>query len=293
MARRGGQTRIPSTVARLAGLRGTEVRMRLHGILVGAFGALLFAPPAAGQSAATSTATIDNFGYQLIDLAPGDGIAPSVRLSSGERHAEANLYSYPERVPIVSAHGVNYSTVAVSAGGSTARASLAALQPSSDVAAVTAIFSEAYAYDTLDFVLSPHARLIFSGDAHVAVQQNLASNVFASAKIFGEIPSSPLLSTGSQFSSMLQSALGENAQMLSVVVNSGVDELTGYVQVRTDAQAVSRVPAIPEPPRALLLCAGLGLLTLARARCGRMLADAGGRQTTRLLAGRSRAGGNP
>jgi hypothetical protein len=228
--------------------------------------ALLLAPSAFAQSAATSSATIQNFGYELVDLIPDDGIAPSVRLSSGQRRAEANLYSYPDRAPVANAHSVNYASVSVSAAGSTAQSSLAPRQAASSVAALTASFSEAFAYDTIDFVLSPHARLIFSGDAHVAVQQNLESNVFASAKIFGEIPSSPLLSTRTQFSSSLESALGENTQMLSVAVNSGAGEAVGFVQLRTDAQAVSRVPAIPEPPPALMICAGLGLLAFARER---------------------------
>jgi hypothetical protein len=243
----------------------TEVLMQPQGTMFEAsLAALLLSPSAFAQSAATSSATIENFGYQLVDLIPDDGIAPSVQLSSGQRRAEANLYSDPVRSPIANAHSLDYASVTVSAAGSMARSSLAPQQAHSDVAAVTATYSEAFAYDTIDFVLSPHARLIFSGDAHVAVQQNLDSNVYANAKIFGEIPSSPLLSTGLRFSSSLESALGENTQMLSVVVNSGADEAVGYVQLRTDAQAVSRVPAIPEPPPALMIGAGLGLLTLAR-----------------------------
>lgn len=241
--------------------------MRLQCLLIGAsFTALLLTPSAFAQSAATSSATIQNFGYELVDLIPDDGIAPSVELSSGQRRLEANLFSYPDRGPIADARGLDYSSVAVSAAGSTAQSWLAPLLARADVAAVIASYSEAFAFDTIDFVLSPHARLIFSGDAHVAVQQNLESNVYASAKIFGEIPSSPLLSTRLQFSSSLESALGENTQMLSVAVNSGADETIGYVQLRTDAQAVSRVPAIPEPAPALMIGAGLGLLMLARER---------------------------
>lgn len=240
--------------------------MRLQGSMFGALAALLLAPSAFAQSAATSSATIQNFGYELIDLSPGDGIAPSVQISSGQRRSEANIFSYPERNPIANSRTLDYGSVTVSAAGSTAQSSLAPELARSEVAAQMASFAEAFAYDTFDFVLSPHARLIFSGDAHVAVQQNLASNVYARAKIFGEIPSSPLLSTWTQFSSSVESALGENTQMLSVAVNSGADEAIGYVQLRTDAQAVTSVPAIVEPPPVLMIFAGLALLTLARER---------------------------
>lgn len=241
--------------------------MRLPGLTIGAsLAALLLTPSAFAQSAATSSATIENFGYELVDLMPGDGIAPTVELSSGQRRAEASLYSDPDRRPIANARSVDYGTVAVGVAGSTARSSLAPKTARAEVGAVFASFAEAFAYDTVDFVLSPHARLIFSGDAHVAVQQNLASNVYARARIFGEIPSSPLLSTWSQFSSSVESALGDNMQMLSVAVNSGADETVGHVQLRTDAQAVSRVPPIAEPAPVLMIGAGLGLLTLARSR---------------------------
>jgi hypothetical protein len=241
--------------------------MRLQGSLPGAaLAALLLAPPAFAQDAATATSTIGNFGYELVDLLPNDGIAPSVQLSSGQRRSEANLLSYPNRAPVAQAHSLDYASVEVNANGSTARSTLAPSQARTDVSAVTAMYSEGFAYDTINFVLSPHARLIFSGDAHINVQQNLDSNVYASAKIFGEIPGSPFLSTRAQFSSSIESALGENEQMLSVAVNSGAEETAGYVQFRTDAGAVSRVPAIPEPSPALMLCAGLGLLAVARGR---------------------------
>lgn len=239
--------------------------MRLQCLTMGAMAALLFTSSACAQSAATSSATIQNFGYELVDLTPGDGIAPAVQLSSGQRRTEANLYSYPARSPVANARTLDYGSVTVNAAGNTAKSSLAPELARSEVAAEVASFAEAFSYDTIDFVLSPHARLIFSGDAHVAVQQNLASNVYASAKISGEIPSSPLLSTRSQFSSSIESALGENAQMLSVAVNSGADETAGFVQLRTDAQAVTSVPAIAEPPAVLMICAGLGLLTLGSA----------------------------
>lgn len=53
-------------------------------------------------------------------------------------------------------------------------------------------------------------------------------------------------STRTLFSSTLESALGENRQTLSVVVNSGDVETAGFVEFRTDAQAVSRVPPLPQ-----------------------------------------------
>ncbi|MEO7576782.1 MAG: hypothetical protein ABIT83_04145 [Massilia sp.] len=241
--------------------------MLLQGSMIGAsLAALLLAPSAFAQSTATASATIENFSYELVDPAPEDGIAPAVQLSSGQRRAEANLFGYPERIQLANARSLDYGGVAVTAAGAVAESSLAPRKARSSATAVTAAYSEALAYDTIDFVLSPHARLIFSGDAEVAVLQNLASNVFASAKIFGEIPSSPLLSTRSQFSSSIESALGDNAGMLSVVVNSTDSETTGFVQLRTDAQVVSRVPPIPEPPQALLTFAGLGLFAAAGVR---------------------------
>jgi hypothetical protein len=238
-------------------------------MLIVSLAAMLVTPSAFAQSAGTSLATIQNFNYELIDLMPSDGIAPSVELSSGQRSAEANLFSYPDGRLIAHSLTLNYGSVEVSVAGSTAQSSFAPQTARSEAGAVIATFAEATAFDTIDFVLSPHARLIFSGDAHVAVQQNLAGNVYARAMISGEIPSSPFPSTGTQFSSSVESALGENSQMLSVAVNSGVEEAVGYVQLSTVAQALSSIPAIAEPSAALMICAGLGLLTLAR-ECRRL-----------------------
>lgn len=231
--------------------------------------AVLVTPSAFAQSASTSVATIQNFNYELVDLMPSDGIAPSVELSSGQRSAEAYLFSYPDGALIANARTLDYGSAEVSVAGNTAQSSLSPQAARSEVGAVIATFADAVTFDRIDFVLSPHARLIFSGDAHVAVQQNVAGNVYARAMILGEIPSSPLLNTFTQFSSSVESALGENSQMLSVAVNSGVEEAVGYVELNTTAQATSSVPAIAEPSAALMICAGLGLLTLAR-ECRRL-----------------------
>lgn len=71
------------------------MRLRMSMLTV-SLAAMLVTPSAFAQSAATSLATIQNFTYELIDLMPSDGIAPSVELSSGQRSAEANLFSYPD-----------------------------------------------------------------------------------------------------------------------------------------------------------------------------------------------------
>jgi hypothetical protein len=232
--------------------------------------ALLPATEAQAQALATASASIDNFSYELIDLTPNDGIAPSATFTDGQRRAEALLYDEPVHVPVATARSLDYGSAKVENADGMAESFLAPRQARAAVGAGNYSSSQAFAFDTIDFVLSPHARLIFSGDARVDVQQNLQSNVFANAKISGEIPSSPILSTRSPFSSSLESALGSNQRTLSVVVNSADDETIGFVELRAQAEAISRIPPVPQPPQVLMALGGLGLLAASRMRrrCG-------------------------
>jgi hypothetical protein len=241
--------------------------MSLPPLAVCAFlAALLPAQGAQAQDLATASSSIDNFSYQLIDLAPNDGIAPRATFTDGDRRAEVQLFREPVHDPVANARTFAYGSVKVENASGIAEGFLAPRQPRISVGAGDYSSAQGVAFDTIDFVLSPHARLIFSGDARVDVLQNLNSNVFAKATISGEIPSNPLLSTRTQFSSSIESALGPNARPLSVVVNSADDETIGFVAFRTEAGAISRIPPVPQPSQALMACAGLGLLAVARMR---------------------------
>lgn len=215
-----------------------------------------------------SSASIGNFGYQLIDLTPADGIAPSIVFEPRSYFAEVLLQSDASGggTPVSQATTHVFGTVDIRNANGRASATLGPNYSGEVSVGIDSLGARGGTRDEVNFVLSPNARVIFSADGSVDVAPiTPQANGFAIAELSGEI-SSPFTSHRTTFGSSVLSYYGSEDRGLSVVANSGDDEAAGFLVVHTGVSAVTSLAPIPEPGGAAMMLAGLGLLGAAGAR---------------------------
>jgi hypothetical protein len=248
------------------------IQQRLAGIAL-AVATFAAAVPASAQS--TASAFVGNLSYQLIDLAPDDGIAPYLTFTGASNtFARASLYADPVFGTLVAdsqSTGELISSVNVSTTSGTADASGSPFA----VFANTNLFSNSgasLAFGTMDFILSPYTRVIFSVTASVDAEPDFTEgglgNAFASALLYGEVGNDS--SAGStNFSSSTFTLFLREDRTLSALVDTQAFETTGFVAIQAVAESASLatpVSSVPEPASLGMLLAGLGLLSGAARR---------------------------
>jgi hypothetical protein len=219
---------------------------------------LLASTPVFAQSAAFGS--INHFSYQLIDLAPDDGITPWITVTPRGAFAEVGLFDNPVFDPSGLIHEERYTTGTVELsdqdGSVTATSGVDFTSASTNLA-----FNSGYAdaVTAFDFTLSPNTRVIFSGyatvDANVLPDNGSA---YAESGLFGGI----FLPSGAEesFSGDLSVFNGVDARTVFGGGDSGADVTTGWVQMQSVTQAASFALPVPEPASAGMLAAGLLLL---------------------------------
>lgn len=224
----------------------------------GTLAACLLASTGGVAAQANSSASISDFGYELVDLAPDDGVAPSMSLTPTRIVGESILYLQTFSIPLAEASTSTFGALSVDNAYGSASATLAPDYAASSTADAQAYSSRAGTWVELDFVLSPNTRVIFSANGSVNA---LPANGYSSteASLNGEI-TTPFISHGTRFGASVYSMLGEESRLLSAVANSDAEELAGTMSIRTGAWAESYVPPIPEPGQAAMLLAGLALV---------------------------------
>jgi hypothetical protein len=235
--------------------------------------ALTAAGPASAQS--TASAFVGNLSYQLIDLAPDDGIDPYLTFTgSTTTFAHASLYSDTTFTNVIDdsqSSGADFSTANVSNPNGTADSSAS---PDAVIAntSITGNSGWTLAQGISDFILSPNTRLIFTVTASVDAEPDFTENglgyAFAGALLYGEVANDSSDGTTS-FSSGTFSLFLREDRTLSAVVDSQAFETVGWVGIQAQAESLSLASPVPEPASVGMLAAGLGLLSgLARRRRG-------------------------
>jgi hypothetical protein len=226
------------------------------------------ASTAAAQS--TASASVSNVNYQLVDLNPYDGIAPSITF--GGLPAGANVVLYGDigyTNPVLSDSTSNYGTISVSNASGT---SFAELQETSNRSQVQVFSNSGFASSLTEFsfVLSANTRVIFTADASVVGTIDPAGgNVDANAWLQLAFPNEAF--TNAQIDrAYLYTTDGDRSGHLLVQLDSAAGLTNGTYAFGTETSASSFAAPVPEPASVAMLLAGLGALAgLQRRRSSR------------------------
>lgn len=219
--------------------------------------AAILAAVAAGGAAparaeATANVSLDNFRYRLVDLAPDDGIAPSISLTSYYAYADGTLYDLEGAVTgtatINSFGSAGYDT-ATGSGHFNVQYSATSMQL--DTLSGTA---SAQSSHTLLFTLSPHTEVVFDIGATLSAAAGPDSNAAATASLFSGI----LDTSGDE--DLIAIGSGTRLAQMSVSTISGADWARGSVSFLAAVAANAYVPPVPEPASGAMLAGGLALI---------------------------------
>jgi len=217
-------------------------------------------PALAQQMAGTTTG---NLRYQLVDLAPDDGIDPWIGLNSYATLAHAQVYDQD---------GNEIAGTAIEHFGATgfdnAYASLYA-QAQDNSASVLLTLHSGWGYTGANrsyrFLLSPNTQVVFSVDADLWATPEApgVSWPTAIAELWGSLHGA----TDDQgFSSSFHLEDGVQHGTLSVMAVSQGDWAEGYLAYDAYAVAESHALPVPEPQTSGMLLGGLTVLALLRQR---------------------------
>lgn len=221
------------------------------------------APALAQQSAEVSAS---HFGYHLVDLAPGDGIAPQLAWTGDTYLAYASVYD---------AQANQIDGVQIDTAGSSGFAddyAAARVDAQSDAAHIRLDLASGYGYASANrgfhFTLSPHTQVVFDLDADLWASADPAAGSLptALAELYGSLHG---IGDGDwTFNTRAQVDGGSQHGQLAVAAVSQDAWVDGYVAYSAYAVAESQALPVPEPAPAALLAGGLGLLAAYMRRRG-------------------------
>jgi hypothetical protein len=242
--------------------------------LVGSVLALLSGAVAA--QATTTQASLSDYGWQVVDLNPDDGIAPSITFANIARGAQTGAVAhYGDLLSFLGESSIDGETVSSASdiGG-------AAVTTTYSQQAITAHGSigkagqyMSFAGWNSDYTLSANTKLVFTGHAAAAVTPGAyVPDQFSSAGV------SIMFTDGIIDGTLVQPYYARTATFPNVpdtvnfdetftleIVNNSADALTGRMNILVFTTA--DVSAVPEPATYLMLGAGLALTgALARRR---------------------------
>jgi hypothetical protein len=216
------------------------------------------AVPALAQQAAD--VTVSHLGYQLIDLAPDDGIAPSLAWTSEATLAYTHVYDQ---------EGIEIDGVQIESLGSAGFANgYAAMQvdAQSDAAHINLDLISGYGFADANrsfrFMLSPHTQVIFSIDADLSADATPAQHdtLSALAELYGSLHD--VGADDLAFYTRAQVDQGSQHGILSVSAASQNTWVDGIVAMNAYAVAESHALPVPEPQTSLMLLCGIAMLGL-------------------------------
>ncbi|WP_227470374.1 PEP-CTERM sorting domain-containing protein [Massilia sp. YMA4] len=227
--------------------------------------------------AASSVATLSDYGFRLVDLNPYDGIAPSITFTSAEAHSYAG-------VAPIAGEGLTQTDYASSAwyGDVSAQSSARGAKASSSVidgkfTSRGAVEGEGQFYANTqwgaNFTLSAHTKLIFTGTASAsyagfgADYPNDYGSAYLSVTLLDNQATGPYNQvvhySGGAYSYVPVPVDTMNERVRLEFFNNGDTDLYGRFNV--DVGAAGTIAPVPEPATYAMLVAGL-LLTTAVAR---------------------------
>ncbi len=223
---------------------------------------LLACGTTAAHAEATATASLTSFSYQLIDLDPADGIAPSLTLSG------QNLIVSAAGFPDDSGDSDPSSTLLVPGTASVNMyygSASSTFGTDGSFATATASNHEAMAVSISrwNFSLSAHTTVIFTAIGSASANYEGNMRAFGDAAIFAQYRISPDVGYTTLQDDVFISS-GNGGRPLSLSISSSDTELAGIVGNAASAEAYSLTP-VPEPESYAMLLAGVAVL----ACCGR------------------------
>jgi hypothetical protein len=220
--------------------------------------ASIAAPQASAQS--TGSAALSNFQYDLVDLKPGDGIAPTLEVWRSATMASSTLYSDPNGSQAEHTQSLWDKEGRISLTGSTGTAGASLAWGTMDAwARINANSAESETWAVYSFRLSPYTRVVFTNDASVnGAQSFIDGGVNAEAYIasvfFDE-------TSGSMTQQRASLALGgPAARQLSVFAETGASEQFVTLYLGSKASVGSLTSPVPEPASVTLMAGGAALL---------------------------------
>jgi hypothetical protein len=237
-------------------------------LLVLALGSVSVSAQAA--SVESASASIGNFSYQLIDLNPTDGIAPSIAFTSYSGTASSQGFSGFGNLSdsrstlgatsVVSSKGRADTLLAPASVSSVAKAFLP--DESNRQFAAQALYSQ-------QFTLSADTLVIFSADSRLHVdydRQNNRNSPKARSAMFGELNIDGIAGQPDYVSDFGEGASIDRASSFNSRLIGALQSLhsTAYGTIslgtRVEAGWMPWVSAVPEPGTYAMLLAGLALV---------------------------------
>jgi len=259
---------------------------------------------AAAHADSVSEASITDLRIQLIDLAPGDGIAPSVTFigQSGARYdAHADGFSFagtdtgatPFAAVSTGSSASSWSASALFSGDPLTTGGNGSTTATTKLVAWNASSSASFGLNEADqthhftFTLSPQTEMLVTGEGHVSDTVSDVDIEFASSVLHllaATVDSNGIPNGGSE--SILLGDAGnsvrydpvcgcfpppvpsveKDAQMTVTFSNATDADAGGLFELAVSANAASNPLTVPEPDGRLLLLAGFGAVALAGRR---------------------------
>lgn len=226
---------------------------RLSGCLLAA--AALLSTPLASAASADGYAGISEFSWTLVDLNPGDGIAPSIKFDvAGGAAWSQRLTVFPWLIDARDTFGA--TQVSAAEGNAASALSETGNMASAHAPAENGIFM-AYAMHVASFELTPYTRIEFSATAKVDTT-NPGTQTGGYALLEGGLVNAESAEPVSNFKLLLDSKDGSATQAWNPALSSGAETTIGYF--RRDTMAYVNLVPVPEPSTYAMLLAGLGLI---------------------------------
>jgi hypothetical protein len=228
----------------------------------------------------SSTATMSNLHFTLVDLDTTDGTTPSLVFSSAGRSSLSQTLDGGTAVLTYGSSGFAPISNSISNGSASVSASVSGGNPyaleASGQASAAGHGYRVYGYApdvNKGFTLSPHTRLTVKADASLTASMGAGDSGFAAAYMTLAIydplnppPGSPYTVQDAAFASLTGGSASTSRALQIVFENLGSTpiEHNFYAYVQADG-ALTAVSAVPEPAALAMMLAGWGALA-ARAR---------------------------
>lgn len=223
---------------------------------------------------ASASASLSHFTFEVIDLAPQDGVAPQLLFYNRSVGAQTSLwqtlhgaYQGALRDDYLYADGtsrVQYDDKLATASAQLHFASATALA-GVDVGAIAISLVNEY------YWLSPHTQLTVHLTAETDATASADNIGRSSIELYSDIfVSAANVAESTYFTLVSNAADGARSQPVTIEWNTGEQAATGTFRLRTEARVGPSVTPIPEPQTWLMLLAGALLATgVARAQSNR------------------------
>jgi hypothetical protein len=222
--------------------------------------ALSAATPVAAQNTAQASASLTQFTYSLVDLAPGDGIAPSITFGDHLTLLEAYVWQTENGAHTKLLDGGDQNHDGTLSARAQTGATFAKVQNSEATSWAQAgldVSANGFANFGTYYSLTPHTRLVFHWLAGVA------STIGAANRGIGETHVRATISQSTdgnytETSDFLRSSagVGDAARDMWLQVQTGENAAGGFYSGTAWSQSVALVP---EPHQWAMWLAGLGM----------------------------------